>query len=286
MKDFDNPGPISGFRAYGPIVCLLFLFVPSWAHAAETFGARYDKLMAKQEWKKAQSVLENWEKAAPEDPDLWAAQGDWWHQDAHRQETDELFYASSESAATCVEKALEALPERLDLWFALCELDLDLNDLGAFYDNASSVARRAGTARWTWKAGIPPPGKPEVLVADQAESWCWELYRDGTDGNFTVARRLAALTARLFPTHPGAERYLGRDSLDQGKWAEAKNHLLKSMSLDEDDSETLLDLGRAYWELEKDEAAKDCYRRVIALNNDPDAVARARKALERAETEY
>jgi len=275
-----------GFLRIFQFVFLIPLLLAATGWAAEPLSAEYNKQIGKQEWKKAAETLARWEKASPNDPELWAYEGDWWHRDAHRQETDEKYAASAERAAGYFEKALTAQPKRLDLWLSLCDVDLDLGDLGAFTDNAGLVARRAGKIEWTWESEKIQPDKPEQIIPDSMESWCWELSRDETKDSDDAAQKLAALSIQIFPNHPGGYRYLGRFYLDRSEWAKARDFLLKSCQLDGTDSESLLDLGRALWETERDEDAKACYRTVITLNNDPDAVNRARKELERAENEY
>ena len=76
---------------------------------------------------------------------------------------------------------------------------------------------------------------------------------------------------------------MGRYWIEREDWEKARRALERAYDLDDGDSETLLDLGRALWELEQDQDARACYERVMELNNDPDCVRRAKEALEKSE---
>jgi Flp pilus assembly protein TadD len=70
-----------------------------------------------------------------------------------------------------------------------------------------------------------------------------------------------------------------------GRFENAKRDLTASLRLDPEDSESWMDLGTALWELREDKDSRLAYERVLLLNNDPDAVNRAREYLRKMREE-
>jgi len=248
--------------------------------AGEDYGARFRKQMDKRDYRKAGEILDQWGKADAQSLDLLAAEGNFHHVQAHLMDKDEDFDREARLAEKDYESYLERIPNRLDLWLALGDLDLDLGDDEALLKLAEKITQPPPPGGWTWEPGTDPLEGVKTLP-DRMEDWGWGLIREETDASDEWARRLALLTAQKFPAHAGAFRVMGRYWIERGNWDKAETVLTAAYDRDDEDSETLLDLGQSLWELEKDKEALACYERVLELNNDPDAVCRARESLQK-----
>ena len=246
--------------------------------AGENYGARFRKQMDKRDYQKASEILESWGKADAQSLDLLAAEGNFHHVQAHLMEKDEDFDREARLAEKDYESYLDRKPDRLDLWLAMGDLDLDLGDDEALLHLAQRITQPTPPGGWAWEPGVDPQEGVKT-IPDRMEDWGWGLIREETDDSDEWARRLALLAARQFPAHAGAFRVMGRYWIERENWAKAEPVLTAANDRDDEDSETLLDLGQTLWELGKDKEALARYERVLELNNDPDAVRRARESL-------
>jgi tetratricopeptide (TPR) repeat protein len=230
----------------------------------------------------AKKALAAWSITGSANPEFWAARGLWWHASAHREEDETVFFQDAKRAMDDLQKAVAVLPTRLDLRLEVLELHFDLGEDESLVAEATrlGVSPEGG---WTWRRGAPFPSEPNILIPTRFEDLAWELVRDGEKPSLQLALRLATVSEKCFPSHPGAYRVRGRIELDQEHFQEARRDLARAVDRDSNDSETLLDLGQALWELEQDEDSHRAFNRVLALNNDPDAVHRAKLALQKME---
>ena len=232
---------------------------------------------------KAQKALDAWAATGSGTAELAAARGFWWHASAHRENDESDFFKDSKRAMGYLQKAQADLPTRLDVQLEVLELHLDLGEDDALVVAATDLCRNAAQPGWAWWGGAALPADPRVLIPSRLEEMDWELARNEDQVSVQLALKLALLAEQYFPDHPGAYRIKGRIELGQERFQEARKDLVRSLERDGDDSETLLDLGQVLWELGKDTDSQKVFNRVIELNNDPDAVHRARLALEKTE---
>jgi hypothetical protein len=267
------------------LVLLLAWSIPAQSFAGLTSDPQniFVQDLQADDLEKAQRALDAWAATGSGTAELSAARGLWWHASAHRENDEAAFFQDSKRAMEYLQKALDVIPTRLDLRLEILELHLDLGENDAVISGSSDLCRNATQNSWLWWGGAALPADPRVLIPARLEEMNWELVRNGEKGSIQLALKLASLAEQYFPNHPGAYRIKGRIELGQERFQESRKDLVMSLERDSEDSETLLDLGQVLWELEKDSDSQRVFNHVIELNNDPDAVHRARLALEKME---
>lgn len=242
---------------------------------------RFREALTAGDLSKAEAYLKEWADTEPGDEGLTLAQGLWWHAAAHASDTDAVFYEDAGKSASFLEKALNRSPRRLDILLEYCDVLVDINRDEDFLNQAVVASRTSPEGGWLWVDGAPPPEDVATLVPDHFEEVAWGLLRDNDRVSTRLALKLATLCAYSFPGHPGGYRIRARVAMQLGRYAEAKKEWDRVLELAPEDSESWLSLGETLWELEDDKDSRRAYERVWALNNDPDAVRRAKDALDK-----
>jgi len=149
------------------------------------------------------------------------------------------------AARQCLDRAVEILPDELELTVALGNVLLRLGDIEA--------ARR----EFTKAAVLHPehvPAHTDLAVV---------LLHLGRAGEAESSARQALA---LEPTNLGALKVLARICLDSERYAEAVQAYVTILQQNPDDVETLLLVGNCYAEAGRPEDAKAFYRRALALD--------------------
>jgi|GEM_PF-2616033 tetratricopeptide (TPR) repeat protein len=267
-----------GRRAVPFFLFLFLLSCPAFAAPLDDFEQALDS----GDLSSAQTLLEG----VPED-DLEGliARGLLHHAASHQAKDDPSFRREVSKAKGYLERAARLAPRRLDARLELGDLLIDLGEDDAFLAAMSALLREKPREGWLWTRDERPPQDPERLIPGHLEEVAWGLLRGNHREDTRLALRIATLLVQYEPRHPGGFRVRGRVALDMGRFENAKRDLTASLRLDPEDSESWMDLGTALWELREDKDSRLAYERVLLLNNDPDAVNRAREYLRKMREE-
>ncbi len=278
---------------------LLAAVDPLWALPPDRdFIDRFYSQKDSNDKKGMEKTLREWKSYSPKDMEIPAAQGYLdWSQAALKEgepldpsETPFLKYPYwnltpppvrwKREVLLSVDKswnhALQNLPDRLDLVLGLSRVD---QALGRFEDQYALLAqtlqkndRNDDICKWI--PGKEAPAPPKILLANalmEAEAYYFSLG----PGQAAKAARLARLAMTFNGRDPLSFNALAVSFQFQGNSRYALKYLLFAFKRDETNCMVLGNIGRLLASLGKKKAARIYFKRVVALNKDPDETREA-----------
>jgi tetratricopeptide (TPR) repeat protein len=180
-----------------------------------------------------------------------------------------------------LERALKIAPNRLDIMLGRAMILNDAHDWPLLEKQLEialqRIARDSKDLRWLENKPLPRAGADIAL--DALQSKIVDAFNEKSSKGDQRADRLAALGLKYFPNNVkllsdrGTVRAFAKD------WSAAKVFYERAASVAPNDSIVLGNLARAYMKLGDRQKAESTAKRVIKLNDDPEAVEQANEIL-------
>lgn len=194
------------------------------------YRAKYQALMRQHKQKEAQAVVAQWEKAQPQDPDLYVAKfnlllgeaevltistktaeaGDLSIQDPKTGQGVGSIGGGGynsvklQQAMAMLRKGLTLAPDRLDIRFGLAKAAEYLGDPAQQYQllkEALSWRQSATGKPWRWRDGNALPAPEEAFVTGSLEEYMVPYWQTGTAAGYKRGLALAELLLTYYPTN-------------------------------------------------------------------------------------
>ncbi|AMR28814.1 hypothetical protein A0257_18075 [Hymenobacter psoromatis] len=193
------------------------------------FWTRYQALMRQNKVKEARAVVAQWEKAQPQDPDVYVAKFNLILSDAQAlvvstgkpaaggdyvsindPKTDKAVGSIGEGgynplkvqeAIAVLRKGLALAPDRLDIRFGLAKAAEFMDDAPQQYQilSAALAWRQSAAGKpWRWRAGGPLPAPEDAFVASSIEEYMVPYWQRGTAESGQSALALAELLLKYY----------------------------------------------------------------------------------------
>jgi tetratricopeptide (TPR) repeat protein len=192
------------------------------------YRAKYQALMRQHKQKEAQAVVAQWEKAQPQDPDLYvakfnlllgeaevlnvsarpAAAGDFSIQNPKTGQSVGSIGGGGydpvklQHAMDVLRKGLALAPDRLDIRFGLAKAAEYLGDPAQQYQilkDALGWRQSAAGKPWRWRDGTALPAPEEAFVTGSLEEYMVPYWQSGTAAGYQRGLALAELLLAYYP---------------------------------------------------------------------------------------
>jgi tetratricopeptide (TPR) repeat protein len=289
-------------------VILALLSLTCASIGATDYAARLQQLQARGPSAEAETLIDQWLKSEPNDPDAWIAAANYYNQKASDVDvssqapqdggiavtdpkTGKVVGSISSSqdsrleakAIGYLQEAAKRFPDRMDIW---CGLSYALQESGAF-DRQLEILKQCVAyatghpAQLRWLKGGPLPSPAELFVPEKLHDYTCYYLNKQTPADNENAFKIAELAAANYPDHPYALNDLAALYTYKGNIEEARNYLEKAHKVAPTDTLVLLNLGDACAKLNDPKSARGYYEQVAHLKeSSPDDVAQAKAALQ------
>ncbi len=241
------------------------------------YRAKYLDLLKNQQYDELFTLLGQWEKAEPTNPELYIAYFNY-HFNRGRRSVQTigqapngqyLLYTKREydpehakAALACIDKGLSLAPNRLDIHFGKVRLLAELGDIKAQRDAIVAVLTQStqNGNRWMWTSGVPLT-EGEASMFAGIEEYLGEWFERFTETG-SYLKEVAELETSLYPKNPWGWNILAGYYREVGDFPNALACLLKAEVLDPQDGVVVANIGQCYVMLKEHEKAIEYFRKL------------------------
>ncbi|MCX7787827.1 MAG: hypothetical protein N2442_09030 [Spirochaetes bacterium] len=262
---------------YVPFAVLMILLVLPFRLMGDDYRAQYLNLLNNQQYEELLTLLGQWEKMEPTNPELYIAYFNYHFNRGRRliqtmgQSPDgrHLVYTKREydpehakAALRYIDTGLSLAPNRLDIHFGKVRLLAELGDLKGQKEAIVTVLRLSiqNGNRWMWTSGIPLT-EGEASMFAGIEEYLGEWFdRFAETGSYL--KEVAELETSLYPKNPWGWNILAGYYREVGDLPQVLSSLLKAEALDPTDGVVIANIGQCYVMLRENEKALEYFKKL------------------------
>ena len=187
--------------------------------------------------------IEKWEKAYPNDPDLYTAKFNHSFAKALISETREETFSNVDEAITTLLNALELYPDRLDIWFGLISFSQRVGDYNLTIDTMRRCIAQSNVNnhQWLWTLN-EPAFKDEAPLEYRIDDFLWNFHDyitywldQYTYEAYDCVKYIIPFLLDMDPNNVVILNDMAYYHLNLGELEEAKVYLLKAHESDPED---------------------------------------------------
>lgn len=258
------------------LTALLFLGLLTTL-GAEDFKNRYLELLKSQQYDALLTLLKQWEKAEPANPELYIAYFNY-HFNRGRRSVQTMGQAPdgrylvydkreydpehAKAALASINKGISLAPNRLDIHFGKVRLLSELGDFKAQKDAIVAIleqSKRNGN-RWMWASGLALTDGEASMFAGIEEYLGEWFERFAETGPYL--KEVAELETTLYPKNPWGWNILAGYYREVGDFRSALACLLEAEALNPQDGVVVANIGQCYAMLKEKEKALEYFRKL------------------------
>ena len=295
------------FRLLVPAVALS-LTLTGTAPGAENYRARFWKASAAHDEKTCQTVLDEWKRASPDDPEYCiAAANDVLNRGAgvvistKKSAPGDLVVADQKTgrevgsispgkpspdnykqATELLKHGLTFAPERIDIYLGLAVVDENTGQSKALLDVLNDMAAyaKAHPTALKYKDGKPYPEPAEKHLALAINAIASRYFNRANPENNQVFHDLAKLDADRYPNEVYGHNLLGiYYTVVDKQPALALASYERALKIVPDDSYVWMNVGLLQAQAGDKKKAADAFNTIVSLHNDASCVEQARSEL-------
>lgn len=291
------------------VFCLLLLLlaVTTVSHAEDTdFAASFQKAKTARDDKAAETALDDWKHARPDDPEYFIAAANYVLAKGSRVEinagnaapgefavsdsrTGQQYHmsegptpAARQQAVDLLKEAISKAPARIDIYLGLATLYEQSGDAGAVVKELSEMAAyaKAHNGALFYQNGEPYPEPADENLSRAISNFAGRYFKLETKAGDKAFHDLAQLDIDAFPNREYGYNLLGAyyGGVEKNLKLALENYQ-HALTLVPDDSIVLNNVGVVHRMAGQKKEAIATFKKVIALNNDPGCVKQAKAEL-------
>ena len=189
-------------------------------------------------------------------------------------------------ALSVLTEGANKFPKRADVALGLAHVQKEMGLTEGYVNTLTALLAEAKkdpkTLRWMDGTTMPEPA--ETFLPETVQTYTAALFNANTPATDLLCDRLLSAVTDAFPEHPYAYNLKAALADAKGNPEEALRMLETAAGKAPNDTLILLNLADAYGKAGKEEKAAEIYRKVIALDEDPRSVGKAKSALKKLDS--
>ena len=291
-------------------LCLMMGMAIGYAHA-QSFKAQFNALVEKKDTLAQQQLLEKWEKADANDPELYTAYFNYYVSrarnemvilgqepkgetvfalmpaDSSNQEPAGYLYSDKhynsallKKGFTWIERGIEKFPNRLDMRFGKVYMFGEVEDYENFTNEIIRVVERSAVNQnqWTWTDNAPVEN-PQHIMLSSIQDYQFQLYNTEDNALLDNMKRIAEAVLKHYPDHVESLSDLSVVLMLQKQYDAALEPLLRAEKINPKDAIVLGNIAQAY-KLKGDAKMAIKYYELTMKYGDEDAREYAKSQIE------
>ncbi|MFQ3620324.1 MAG: hypothetical protein SNJ78_05180 [Spirochaetales bacterium] len=260
-----------------PFILLLGLFQLSSFLPAQDYKNKYLELLQSQQMEELKKHLIAWEKAEPQNPEVYIAYFNY-HVNAgmrtvqkmgKSQDGRYLMYSEREydpdhakAALTYIDKGLVLAPNRLDIHFGKARFLAELKEYKVQKDAILAILEHSlkNGNRWVWSNGIPVTSGEKSMFAGLEEYI--GVWFDNFEATAPYIKEVTERQTVLYPNNPWGWNLLAGYYRYTENWEQALSCLLTAEKLDPGDGIVVANIGQCYKTLNQMQKAKEYFKKL------------------------
>lgn len=275
----------------------IIIFICSAANA-QGFKQRFDEAFSKKDTVEQGRVLQQWEKAAPKDAELFIS---WYNHYVRRAREQMITIDINPKDSTSlrvkdsagkeaflnstitynkavvkrgfeyIDKGIALYPDRLDMRFGKAYMLSELKDYTALTEELVKAVNHGYKIKmkWKWSDGKPLP-KPETFFFDNLQSYISTLYNTGDDNLLPAIRTISEAVLKHNPNHAVSLSNMALTYIVQRENDKALEYLLKAEKLTPKDVVVINNIAEIYGRIGNYPLAREYYTKMILHGNEQD----------------
>ena len=177
-------------------------------------------------------------------------------------------------------------PQRADIALGLAYVQKEMGIAEGYVKTLTSLLAEAkkDPEALRWMEGAEMPEAAETFLPETVQDYTAGLFNANTPATDVLCGKLLAAVTDAFPDHPYAYNLKAALADATGKPEEALRMLEIAVKKAPNDALIIMNLADAYAKAGKRDKAAENYRKIISLDEDPQAVDKARSALKKLES--
>jgi len=279
------------------IVALTVAFLASMCASPRDFQSEFDVCLEDNDTLKQRTLLQDWEKAKPKDPELFIGYFNYYFNKSideaiavnYGEDEDVSFEGEEAYNPKWVQAALDKIsrgialyPDRLDMRFGKIHALGMVEDWEAYTEEIVGAIKQSAKnkCQWLWENNEALAEDSEDIFLSSMQDYQVHLYNQGDADLLPDMRTIADEILKIYPDHVESLSNISATYLIVGEMNKALEVLVKAHAINPYDIGVLRNMLYAYNEKDDHVKSIECLEKIIEYTDDEDLKESAEQTLQ------